>query len=133
MVTRILFSLLLICSVVVSASAQSSSSPCADLAKKHLKILDQALDLDFGQMKCLKEKAVNFCDKNRQNPPTSKAQRDKRVAAFNKAILECLTPAQRKRVKTHFRNKRDEKARRNILQAFLEEFGDEIIIIKKRS
>lgn len=132
MVTRILFSLLLVCSLAVSTSAQSNS-PCADLAKKHLKILDQALDLDFKQMKCLKEKAVTFCDRNRQNPPTSKAQRDKRVAAFNKAILECLNPMQQKRVKTHFRNKRDEKARRSILKAFLEEFGDEIIIIKKRS
>jgi hypothetical protein len=133
MFTRIFFSLLLVCSLAVSASAQSSSSPCADLAKQHLKTLDQALDLDFGQMKCLKEKAVNFCDRNRQNPPTSKAQRDKRVAAFNKALLECLNPKQQKRVKTHFRNKRDEKARRSILQAFLEEFGNEVIIIKKRS
>ncbi|MFK8161365.1 MAG: hypothetical protein AB8H12_02785 [Lewinella sp.] len=133
MVTRILFSLLLVCSLTISASAQSSSTPCADLAKKHLKTLDQALDLDFKQMKCLKEKAVNFCDKNRQNPPTSKAQRDKRVAAFNKALLECLNPMQQKRVKTHFRNKRDEKARRSILKAFLEEFGNEVIIIKKRS
>jgi leucyl aminopeptidase (aminopeptidase T) len=133
MITRILFSLLLVCSLTVTASAQSSSSPCADLAKKHLKTLDQALDLDFKQMKCLKEKAVNFCDKNRQNPPTSKAQRDKRVAAFNKALLECLSPKQQKRVKTHYRNKRDQKARRNVLQAFLEEFGNEVIIIKKRS
>jgi len=105
MLNRILFTLMLVCSIAVSGTAQSSSTPCADLAKKHLKTLDKALDLDYKQMKCLKEKAVNFCDKNRQNPPSSTAQRDKR----------------------------DEKARRNILKAFLEEFGDEVIIIKKRS
>lgn len=133
MITRILFSLLLVSSLAVSSFAQSSSNPCADLAKKHLKTLDQHLDLDFKQMKCLKEKAESFCDKNRQHPPTSKAQRDKRVAAFNKALLECLTPQQQQRVKTHFRDQRDEQARRSIMQAFLEEFGDEVIVIKKRS
>ncbi len=133
MLNRILFTLMLVCSIAVSGTAQSSSTPCADLAKKHLKTLDKALDLDYKQMKCLKEKAVNFCDKNRQNPPSSTAQRDKRVNAFRKALLECLTPKQQQRVKTHFRDKRDEKARRNILKAFLEEFGDEVIIIKKRS
>lgn len=133
MLNRILFTLMLVCSIAVSGTAQSSSTPCADLAKKHLKTLDKALDLDYKQMKCLKEKAVNFCDKNRQNPPSSTAQRDKRVNAFRKALLECLTPKQQQRVKTHFRDKRDEKARRSILKAFLEEFGDEVIIIKKRS
>lgn len=133
MVTRIFFSLLLVCGLAVSASAQGGSNPCADLAKQHLSTLDKHLDLDYGQMKCLKEKAEKFCSFNRENPPTSKAQRDKRVDAFNKAILECLSPAQQKKVKTHYRDQRDEKARRSLLQAFLEEFGDEVIVIKKRS
>lgn len=128
MLFRILFSLLLVGSLSVTASAQS----CADLAKKHLSTLDKHLDIDYGQMKCLKDKAVTFCDKNRQNPPTSKAQRDKRVAAFRKAILSCLDADQRKKVVSHFRDQRDKKNRRNLLQAFLDEFGDEIIIIKKK-
>lgn len=132
MLFRILFSLLLVGSLPVTASAQSGSNPCADLAKKHLSTLDKHLDLDFGQMKCLKEKAVNFCDKNRQNPATSKAQREKRLAAFRKAILACLDTDQRKKVVSHYRDQRDKKARRNLLQAFMDEFGDEVIIIRKK-
>lgn len=132
MLFRILFSLLLVCSLTVTASAQSGSNPCADLAKKHLSTLDQHLDLDFGQMKCLKEKAVTFCSKNRQNPPTSKAQREKRLTAFRKAILSCLDTDQRKKVVSHYRNKRDQKNRRDLLQAFMDEFGDEVIIIRKK-
>ncbi|MEM9928863.1 MAG: hypothetical protein AAF840_03500 [Bacteroidota bacterium] len=132
MFTRIFLSLFLVVGLAAAATAQSSSA-CADLAKKHLATLDQHLDLDFKQMKCLKEKAVKFCSANKQNPPTSQAQRDKRVAAFRKAILECLNPAQRKKVTTHYRNARDKKERRDLLKAFIDEFGDEVVVIKKRS
>ncbi|TXF89990.1 hypothetical protein FUA23_08540 [Neolewinella aurantiaca] len=132
MIIRFLFSLLIVCSFAGIASAQSGNSTCADLAKKHLSTLDQHLDLDYGQMKCLKEKAVKFCDSNKQNPPTSKAQRDKRLAAFRKAILSCLDAGQRKKVVSHYRDQRDEKNRRDILQAFIDEFGDEVIVIRKK-
>ncbi len=132
MLFRFLFSLLLVGSLSVTASAQSGSNPCAELAKKHLSTLDKHLDLDYRQMKCLKEKAVTFCNKNRQNPPTSKAQREKRLAAFRKAILSCLDAKQRKKVVSHYRDQRDKKNRRNLLQAFMDEFGDEVIIIRKK-
>lgn len=132
MLFRLLFSLLLVGSLTVTASAQSGSNPCADLAKKHLSTLDQHLDLDFAQMKCLKEKAVKFCTANRQNPATSKAQREKRLATFRKAILSCLNADQRKKVVSHYRDQRDKKNRRNLLQAFMDEFGDEVIIIRKK-
>ncbi len=132
MIFRILFSLLLLGSLSVTASAQSGSNPCADLAKKHLATLDEHLDIDFAEMKCLKAKAVKFCSTNRENPPTSQAQRDKRLANFRKAILACLDADQRKKVVAHYRDQRDKKNRRNLLQAFMEEFGDEVIIIRKK-
>jgi len=46
MLFRFLFSLLLVGSLSVTASAQSGSNPCAELAKKHLSTLDKHLDLD---------------------------------------------------------------------------------------
>ncbi len=133
MFTRLFLSLFLVCTLAVSASAQAGTNPCADLARKHLSTLDQHLDLDYQQMKCLKAKAEKFCAANQQNPPTSAAQKDKRVAAFRKALLECLSPQQRKKVTTHYRDARDEQARRDLLKAFIDEFGDEVIVIKKRS
>ncbi|MTB53739.1 hypothetical protein [Lewinella sp. W8] len=129
---RIIIPLLLI-GGLTSTAAMAQGNPCADLVKNHLATLDQHLDLDFKQMKCLKDKATAFCDKNRQNPPQTAAQKDKRVNAFRKAILECLDARQRQKVITHFKDKRDERARRNLLDAFIQEFGDEVIIIKKRS
>lgn len=132
MLFRILYSLLLVGSLTVTASAQSGSNPCADLAKKHLSTLDKHFDLDFGQMKCLKGKAVKFCNTNRQNPPINKAQREKRLATFRKAILSCLDTGQRKKVVSRYRDARDKKNRRNLLQAFMDEFGDEVIIIRKK-
>jgi leucyl aminopeptidase (aminopeptidase T) len=133
MISRLLFSCLIVCGLAVSLAAQAGSNPCATIAKKHLGTLDKHLDLNYNQMKCLKEKAVQFCTANSSNPASSKAQQKKRLAAFQKALLECLNPGQQNKVKTHFRNKRDEKERRSILQAFLEEFGDEVIVIKKRN
>ncbi len=133
MLSRIILSCLIVCALAVSASAQAGSNPCADVAKKHLSTLDKHLDLDYPQMKCLKEKAEKFCAANRNNPPNNKAQLKKRLAAFQKALLECLNPAQQRKVKTHYRDKRDEQERRSILKAFIEEFGDEVIIIKKRN
>lgn len=133
MISRIILSCLIVCALAASASAQAGSNPCADVAKKHLSTLDKHLDLDYPQMKCLKEKAVKFCDANRNNPPSNKAQLKKRLAAFQKALLECLNPAQQRKVKTHYRDKRDEQERRSILKAFIEEFGDEVIVIKKRN
>lgn len=132
MLFRILFSLLLVGSLSVSLAAQSSSNPCADLAKKHLATLDQHLDLDFDQMRCLKAKAVKFCNNNHAKPATSKAQRDKRLAIFRKAILSCLDEDQRKKVVSHYRDQRDKKNRRDLLQAFMEEFGDEVVVIRKK-
>ncbi|MEM1358543.1 MAG: hypothetical protein AAGF89_10100 [Bacteroidota bacterium] len=132
MIYRIYLSLLLVCGLTTFASAQGSN-PCADLAKKHLKMLDQHLDIDYGQMKCLKEVAVRFCDANKGNPPTNDAQRDNRRKKLRSALLDCLNARQQAKVKTYYRNQRDKKARRDILQAFIEEFGDEVIIIKKRS
>lgn len=129
---RYLFTLLLLGGLATSVPAQTSSTPCADVVKKHLAALDDHLDLDFGQMKCLREKAMTFCDRNQQNPPANAQQWQDRKDKLRKALLECLDQPQRIRVTTVYRNKQDERARRNILQAFLEEFGDDIIIIKKR-
>jgi hypothetical protein len=128
---RIIIPMLLICGLSTSA-AMAQGNPCADLVKEHLATLDQHLDLDFKQMKCLREKAQNFCEKNRQNPPQSAAQKDKRVNAFRKAILDCLNERQRQRVISHYKNTRDERARRYLLDAFIEEFGGEVIVVKKR-
>lgn len=133
---RIIFStliLLLCCSFATSISAQAGNNPCADLAKKHLKTLDQHLDLDFKQMKCLKEVATRFCSENKANPATSAEQRKNRLKKFRQAILNCLSTKQQEKVKSHFRDAKDKKARRNLLNAFMQEFGDEMIVLHKKS
>ena len=129
---RFLFFALLLLGLGTGLSAQSGN-PCADLAKKHLATLDEHLDLDYGQMKCLKEVAVRFCTENRANPPANAKQRDARLKTFRQAILNCLDERQQARVKNHFRNAREKKARKNLLQAFLEEFADEVIVLKRKN
>ncbi|MEM6770788.1 MAG: hypothetical protein AAF597_09415 [Bacteroidota bacterium] len=131
MLIRFCLPFLLICGLATSLTAQATS--CADLAKKHLATLDKHLDLDFKQMKCLKEVSTRFCSSNKANPPANAKQKANRLKTFQQAILDCLSARQQERVKTHFRDKRDEKARRSLLQAFLEEFGDEVIIIKRKA
>ena len=131
MFSRFILPLLLVCGLATGVSAQASS--CAELAKNHLATLDKHLDLDFKQMKCLKEVATRFCSENKANPPANAKQKANRLKTFRQAILNCLSARQQERVKTHFRNERDKKARRNLLDAFLKEFGDEVIIIKRKS
>lgn len=128
---RFILPLLLVCGLATGLSAQSAS--CADLAKKHLSTLDEHLDLDYQQMKCLKEVATRLCVKNKENPPANAKQKASRIQTFRKALLNCLDGRQQKQVKTHFRNERDKKARRNLLDAFLKEFGDEAIVLKKKA
>jgi len=128
---RFILPLLLVCGLATGVTAQATS--CADLAKKHLATLDKHLDLDFKQMKCLKEVATSFCSRNNANPPENAKQKANRIKTFRQAILECLNARQQQRVKTHFRNEREKKARRNLLDAFLKEFGDEVIVLKKKS
>lgn len=130
---RFLLSFLLLLGLATGVSAQAGNNPCADLAKKHLSTLDQHLDLDFKQMKCLKEVATRFCSENDAKPATNAKQREARLKTFRQAILNCLSEAQQKRVKTHFRDARDQKARRNLLQAFMDEFADEVIVIKRKN
>ena len=131
MFSRFFLPLLLICGLATGVSAQAAS--CGELAKQHLATLDQHLDLDYQQMKCLKEVAVRFCSENQANPPANARQKANRIKTFRQAILNCLNARQQTRVKTHFRNERDKKARRNLLDAFLTEFGDEVIVLKKKS
>ncbi len=131
MLYRFILPLLLVCGLATGVSAQPTT--CAELAKKHLSTLDEHLDLDFKQMKCLKEAATRFCSKNKENPPANAKQKANRIQTFRKAILECLDARQQQRVKNHFRNEREKKARRNLLDAFLQEFGDEVIILKKKA
>lgn len=131
MFSRFILPLLLVCGLATGISAQATS--CADLAKNHLSTLDKHLDLDFQQMKCLKEVATRFCSENKANPPANAKQKASRIKTFRQAILNCLNARQEQRVKTHFRNERDKKARRNLLDAFLEEFGDEVIVLKRKS
>lgn len=130
---RLLLSFLVLCGLTAGLAAQAGSNPCADLAKRHLSTLDEHLDLDYKQMKCLKEAAVRFCTENKAKPATSAKQREARLKTFRKALLSCLDERQQKRVTTHYRNARDKKARRNLLQAFLDEFGDEVIVLKRKS
>lgn len=130
---RFLLSFLLLLGLASGVAAQAGNNPCADLAKRHLSTLDEHLDLDFNQMKCLKEVAVRFCTENKANPATSAKQREARLKTFRQALLNCLDERQQKRVKTHYRNAKDKQARRNLLQAFMEEFGDEVIVIKRKN
>lgn len=130
---RFFLSFLLLLGLTAGLSAQAGNNPCADLAKRHLSTLDEHLDLDYKQMKCLREVAVRFCTENKAKPATSARQREARLKTFRRALLDCLDERQQKRVTTHYRNARDKQARRNLLQAFLDEFGDEVVVIKRKS